>query len=277
MRHGLTAAYTILKNERNNIDRWLYYTRPFDYRVLLDTGSNDGSWEYLVELSKTDPNLIIKQNLYNEFRFDVARKDNLDMVPNEVSWCLSPDLDEYYSINTHDEIEKIINEVPDITCIACDRLDLYSPTVRVGPPKFLPTNKIHKRDSYSWKERVYEHITWTKPGHELELYSSDIFLVHDQDFSKPERSPLYVSLMLKEWLENPKNQWNNWFLLFHYYKSQQLSSYIPVACNYVRYHDNPDDQNFKEVYEDLKNLLFHHKELSPQERDMIILAIAAHQ
>jgi glycosyltransferase involved in cell wall biosynthesis len=276
MKHGPTAAYTILKNENHNIARWLYYTACYDYRVLLDTGSTDGSLELLLEFQKSDPNLIIKQVEYTDFRFDVARKDNLAMIPEHVKWCLSPDLDEYYSINTVTEMEKIIDAVPDITCISCDRLDLYSPTVRVGPPNFQPTNKIHRHGDYSWKERVYEHLTWIKPGDELELYSDDIFLIHDQDFLESKRSPLYVDLMTKEWNENPLNEWNNWFLLYHYYKSQQLDKYLPVACNFVRYHKSKD-KNFQDVYEDLKNLLFHNKDLSPEQRDTIIQALGAHQ
>jgi hypothetical protein len=276
MKHGPTAVYTILKNELKNIERWMYYAKPFDYRVLLDTGSTDGSWEFLQTLQKTDPNLIIKRVEWLDFRFDVARQMNLAMIPEHVKWCLSPDLDEYYSINTIFEMEKIIDNVPTITCIACDRLDIYSHTVRVGPPAFQPTNKIHRYGDYSWKGRVYEHITWIKPGHELELYSDDIFLIHDQDFRKPERSPLYIDLMEKEWNEDPLNEWNNWFLLYHYYKSQQLDKYIPVACNFVEHHKSKD-KNFTDVYEDLKNLLFHQKELTPEQRDMIILALGAHQ
>ena len=41
----ITAAYTICKNEIKKIDQWLYYTKDFDYRVILDTGSTDGTYE----------------------------------------------------------------------------------------------------------------------------------------------------------------------------------------------------------------------------------------
>lgn len=251
MKHGKTAAYTILKNERKYIDKWLYYAKDCDYRVLLDTGSNDGSWEYLQERAKTDPGLIIEQKIWDPWRFDLPRIYNLGMVPQDVTWCLSPDLDEYYSKNTLFEMEKIISAVPDITCIASDRLDIYSTTVRVGPPNLLPTNKIHRRHDYSWKARVYEHITWIhKDRYEKELYSEDIFLIHDQDFMKPERSELYIRLMEEQWNEDPNDSWNNWFLLYHYYKSQQMEKYIPVACSYIK-NTNSRDNNFRFVYDDL--------------------------
>jgi hypothetical protein len=257
MKHGKTAAYTILKNERHNLERWLYYTRHFDYRVLLDTGSTDGGWGVLKAMADEDPNLIIQQTLIMPWRFDLARRHNLTMVPDDVVWCLSPDMDEWFSENTHDEMEKIIDGVPKITNIACDRLDIYSRTVRVGPPNFQPTNKIHLRHSYTWKERVYEHLSWNGQGDELELYSDDIFLVHDQDFKKQERSPLYVDLMEQEWAHNPLNTWNNWFLLYHYWKSHQLDKYIPVACNFVKHHKtrSTSDKNWADVAQDLRRLL----------------------
>lgn len=255
MKHGKTAAYTILKNELKYIEKWLYYAKDYDYRVLLDTGSTDGSWELLEKMAKSDPNLIIEQKTFTPWRFDVARIYNLGMVPQDVVWALSPDLDEYYSINTLEEMEKIITAVPDITCIASDRLDIYSKTVRVGPPKLLATNKIHRRHDYSWKARVYEHITWIhKDRYEKELYSEDIFLIHDQDFRKPERNPLYIKLMEEGWQEDPTDTWNNWFLLYHYYNSKQFDKYLPVACNYIKY-STRSDGNFDFVYKDLKGII----------------------
>jgi glycosyltransferase involved in cell wall biosynthesis len=269
VKHGRTAAYTILKNERNYIEKWLYYAKDYDYRVLLDTGSTDGSWELLEEAAKKDKNLIIQQKTFTPWRFDVARIYNLSMVPNDVVWALSPDLDEYYSINTLDEMERIIDAVPDITCIASDRLDIYSATVRVGPPNFLPTNKIHRRHDYSWKARIYEHLTWIhKDRPEKELYSEDIFLVHDQDFRKPERQDLYVKLMEEEWNEDPKNSWNNWFLLYYYYKSGQFDKYLPVACNYVLYHNRRDEKNWEFVYKDLISIQ-QHKLVTPEQGELL--------
>jgi hypothetical protein len=273
VRHGKTAVYTILKNEIKYIEKWLYYAKDYDYRVLLDTGSTDGSWELLNKMAKSDPGLLINQCDIKPWRFDVARNYNMTMIPEDVVWALSPDLDEYYSINTLEEMERIIDAVPDITCIASDRLDIYSRTVRVGPPNFLPTNKIHLRKDYRWKERIYEHISWIhKDRYEKELYSDDIFLIHDQDFRKSERSPLYVKLMEEEWNENPLNTWNNWFLLYYYYNSKQFEKYLPVVCNYVKYHTKHSDNNFQFAFNDLVGIL-HNMPLNMRDRDMVEDAI----
>lgn len=246
MKFGKTAVYTILKNEAKYIEKWLYYADPFDYKVLLDTGSTDGSWELLQEYASKDPKLIIEQMIFNPWRFDVARRYNMTMIPKDVVWCLSPDLDEYFSINTHDEMEVIIKAVPYITNIACDRLDIYSHIVRVGPPNLIATNKIHRRADYTWVQPIYEHLKWIHTDkEECELYSDDIFLIHDQDFKKKERAELYIKMLEDEYRDNPSNTWCLWYLIYHYDKAQQIDKYIPAACDFVKYCNNIEIDWFK--------------------------------
>ena len=98
----ITAAYTICKNEINRVEQWVHYTKDFDYRVILDTGSTDGTYEAF----KKVPGIIIDQYLVNpdEWRFDIPRNINLNMIPKEVDWALSPDVDEYFSINVLDNL-----------------------------------------------------------------------------------------------------------------------------------------------------------------------------
>lgn len=246
MKHGKTAVYTILKNELKYIDNWLHYAEPFDYKILLDTGSSDGSWEYLQSLN--DPKLIVEQRIFTPWRFDVARNYNYSMIPDDVVWCLSPDLDEHFSINTHDEMEKIIDAIPTITNIACDRLDIYSPVVRVGPPNFLPTNKIHLKNGYTWVQPIYEHLSWSRKDiSEYELYSSDIFLVHNQDFKKKARPELYLSMLEEEYQKNPSNTWCLWYLLSLYYKDNQPHLFIPAACDFIKYSDGKEKEWFQQT------------------------------
>jgi hypothetical protein len=256
MKHGKTAVYTILKNESKYIEKWLYYADPFDYKVLLDTGSTDGSWEMLQEAATKDPKLIIEQKIIDPWHFANARRHNMTKIPKEVTWCLSPDLDEYYSINTHDQMERIIQAVPDITCIACDRLDIYGKVVRVGPSSgLLSTNKIHLHHYYTWNQPIYEHISWTgQKGLEKELYDDEIFLIHDQDFKKKSREELYVRMLKEVYTSDPTNTWCLWFYVYYLWNSKNLKEYIPAACDYVKYHTNKNDKNYKDVTRDLLNL-----------------------
>ena len=257
MKHGKTAVYTILKNEKNYIDKWLFYADPFDYKVLLDTGSTDGSWEYLQECASKDKKLIIEQKIIEPWHFSNARNYNMTMIPEDVVWCLSPDLDEYFSINTHDMMETIIDAVPDVTNIATTRLDIYSPSVFVGPPNHIPSNKIHRKDDYHWVQPIYEHLRWKHSGYEKEVYSEEIFLIHDQDFKKKERSDLYIKMLREEYKTNPTNTWCLWFLIYHFFKSGNLQEYIPAVCDYLTHHTKTEDKNYQELLKDIKNIYFH--------------------
>lgn len=275
MKHGKTAVYTILKNEYKNIERWLYYADPFDYKVLLDTGSTDGSWELLQEYSTKDPKLIIEQKIFDPWHFSIARNYNMTMIPEEVSWCLSPDLDEYYSINTHDEMETIIDHVPHITNIACDRMDIYSRTVRVGPPNHLPTNKIHRRVDYKWVQPIYEHLSWVHTDRlECELYSDDIFLIHDQDFKKKERPELYIKMLEEEYRTNPTNTWCLWFYLYHLEKSNQKDKFIDCGCTFLKNSVDKSSGWYTAVREKLNLLFANDYTLKPEQREYILKALS---
>lgn len=237
-----TAAYTICKNEIKKLDPWLYYTKDFDYRVVLDTGSTDGTFEALQQV----PNIILNQLVLEEFRFDTARNVNLMMVPEDVDWCLSPDMDEYFSINVLEQISKTEVNFPHVTNISCARLDIYSEEVFVGQPKHIGTNKIHRRHAYEWRMPVYEHLSYIGPGSEAEVYNPDIFLIHDQDILKP-RNKQYLELFQKEYAANPQNTWNNWYLTNEYFKKQDLVGFITVGIDFCKYHDNKSDKKYHEV------------------------------
>ena len=271
MKYGKTAVYTILKNEAKYIEKWLYYADPFDYKVLLDTGSTDGSWEMLQEEATKDPKLIIEQKIIDPWHFANARIHNMTMIPKEVTWCLSPDLDEYYSINTHDQMELIIPAVPTATCIACDRLDIYSRVIKVGPGNnLLSTNKIHLHHEYTWRQPIYEHLSWKgEPGKEFEVYDDEIFLIHDQDFKKQSRPELYIKMLREEYANNPTNTWCLWYLVYHFFKSNNLKEYIPAACDYIKYHPHTNEKNYVDVLKDITNIYFYEKTISKEEKEKI--------
>ena len=250
-----TAVYTICKNELKNVDRWLYYGSFYDYRVILDTGSTDGTWERLQEHSNKDPNLIIEQKIFTPWHFSVARNYNLAMIPQDVDWCLSPDLDEFFTKNTLDEIHAVVKARPDVTNLACDRFDMYSYTPRVGPPHLLPSNKIHRRHDYVWVQPIYEHLKWKHEGYECELYSPDIYIVHDQEFDKASRPELYVKMLEEEFRTNPTNTWCLWFLVYHYFKSQNLEKFVEAGCVYIAHHHDKNDKNYIDTYNNLQNML----------------------
>jgi hypothetical protein len=262
-----TAAYTICLNEIKRVDRWIEYTKDFDYRVVLDTGSTDGTYEVL----KKVPNIILHQERREPFKFHEHRNFNLSMIPQDVDWCLSPDIDEWFSINVLEEVEKTVRENPTVTNIATTRLDLYTKEVFVGPPHSIPTNKIHRRHTYEWRAPIYEHLWYIGPGKEVEIYNDKVFLIHDQDTSKP-RSLIYGKMLIERYREDPTDNWNNWFLLKHYYEEKELENYIEVAVNYCKFADLKDDK-YKEVFNDLVNICQYEERLDYMLRQAILKEI----
>ena len=251
-----TAAYTICLNEIKKLDQWLFYTKDFDYRVVLDTGSSDGTFEALQKV----PGIILHQMRKEPFKFHEHRNFNLSMIPADVDWCLSPDMDEYFSINVLEEMEKTVKTHPTVNNIATTRLDIYSDKVFVGPPFSVPTNKIHRRHQYEWRAEIYEHLIYIGPGNENEVYNDKIFLVHDQDITKP-RDVLYPKMLKKRYEEDPTDSWNSWFLLKHYYKVKDQLNYIEVAINFLRFHNSKIDDKYNSVYSDLKEISMYDQNL----------------
>jgi len=259
-----TAAYTLCYNEIKKLDQWLYYTKDFDYRVILDTGSTDGTYELL----KKVPGIILHQMRKEPFKFHHHRNFNLAMIPEDVDWCLSPDMDEYFSINVLTEMERTIKANPTVTNIATTRLDIYSDVVFVGPPDSLPSNKIHRRHMYEWKAMIYEHLVYIGPEYENEIYNDKVFLVHDQDITKP-RDIMYPKMLKERYAEDPTDTWNSWFLLKHYYKVKDIMNYIEVSVNFIKFHNSQTDDKYTSVFEDLKNIVMHEKNLDDKLRQAI--------
>lgn len=88
------AVYGICKDEINNIDKYVKCFNKANYLCILDTGSTDGTWEYLENACKEYSNLIIKQKKINPWRYDEARNESLKLVPKDTTMLFMVDLDE---------------------------------------------------------------------------------------------------------------------------------------------------------------------------------------
>ena len=83
------AVYTIAKNEAKHVERWHEATKEADVRIVLDTGSEDNTYDLLLQYG-----IEAHRATLSDFRFDVARNMALDLIPADVDICVSLDMDE---------------------------------------------------------------------------------------------------------------------------------------------------------------------------------------
>ena len=93
------AIYSICKDEITKVADFLKCFSVADYVCILDTGSTDGTWEYLQEAQKLYPNLIIDQQIVTPWRYDTARNISLTLVPKDTTVYFMMDLDEIIKEN----------------------------------------------------------------------------------------------------------------------------------------------------------------------------------
>jgi len=60
--------------------------------------------------------------------------------------------------------------------------------------------------------------------------------------------------MKERYKEDSTDSWNNWYLLNHYYREKDQFNYIEVAINFLRFHHTKEDDKYKMVYKDLKEM-----------------------
>lgn len=85
------CVYAIAKNESQFVDTWVKSVQSADHVIVLDTGSEDDTVSKLRRLG-----VEVHETSYEQFRFDTARNDALDLVPDEYNIRVSIDLDEVF-------------------------------------------------------------------------------------------------------------------------------------------------------------------------------------
>lgn len=98
------AVYAICKNESAFVKRFYDSVKDADYIVVLDTGSEDDTYEEWRRLAETDRKVIVSQKRYDDWRFDVARNDAMDFCPEDTDVYVSVDLDEKFMPGWVDEL-----------------------------------------------------------------------------------------------------------------------------------------------------------------------------
>ena len=190
------CVYAICKNEMKFLDKWLYSMSEADYIVVLDTGSTDGSFEYL----QNDPRCTrVEQKVFDPWRFDTARNESMKLAPEDTDIYVCTDPDELFDPGWCKVLKENWREDADRGFYTY----AWNHDPSGGPMNVFRYDKIHTKD-YHWKYPVHE-VLWPNSKSLYEQKSVDfgdkIYLHHWQDLTKDRKNYLDILKIAVE--ENP--------------------------------------------------------------------------
>lgn len=191
------CVYAICKNEIKFLDKWLENMSEADYVVVLDTGSTDGSYEFL----KQDPRCTrVEQEIINPWRFDVARNKSMELIPEDAEIFVCTDPDELFEPGWC----KVLREKWEDNATRAQYMYAWNHNETGDPMNVFYYDKIHTK-GYHWIFPVHE-VLWPDEGFEKEIrldFKEEIYLHHYQDLSVGRKN--YLDLLKISVQENPGN------------------------------------------------------------------------
>lgn len=194
------CVYAICKNEEKFADRFMDSVKDADKVFVLDTGSTDNTVEKLKKRGA-----IVRTEIIEPWRFDVARNISLDMVDLDTDICICLDLDEVLTSGWREKLEKIWNDkVTRLRYNYIWSLDKYH-----NPEVNFYIEKIHIRNNYIWAHPVHEVLKYTKDN-EVFLTTDEITVEHYPD--KEKSRSCYLPLLEMSVKESPDDDRNMHYL-----------------------------------------------------------------
>ena len=194
------CVYAISKNEEKFVKRWFNSMKEADEIFVLDTGSTDNTVQLLKELGA---NVIVKK--ITPWRFDVARNESLNMVPNDFDICVCTDLDEIFEPGWRKKLETIWKKNTNKLRYNYN----WSLDNNNKPIINFYIEKIHSRKDYKWTHPVHEVLTYTG-NNEIVTTTDEITVNHYPDKNKSRSS--YLPLLELSVKENPNDDRNMHYL-----------------------------------------------------------------
>jgi glycosyltransferase involved in cell wall biosynthesis len=227
------AVYTITKNEEQFIQRWADSCKDADYRLIVDTGSEDNT----IKEAKKNGCLVASISV-KPWRFDDARNTALALVPDDVDYCIALDADEVLVDGWRDHFNGLD---PTITRPRYKYVWSWNPDGSEG--LVYSGDKIHARHGYRWKHPVHEVI---KPVSQEKQGWIGLEIHHHPDSTKSRSQ--YLPLLELAVKEDPNDDRNRFYLgreyMFNNIKDKatehllehlELSTWKPERATAMRY------------------------------------------
>lgn len=209
------CVYAICKNEGKFVNRWLDSMSEADYIVVLDTGSEDNTYELL----KNDKRVYrVEQKVIKPWRFDVARNESLKLVPDDANILICTDLDETLDAGWADVIRK--NWIDGFHVRGYYKY-AWSHNDKGEPGRIFHYDKLHDRN-WKWSYPVHEMLTTDVykgeyvDEHSINLFD-EVYLHHYPDSTKSRGSYLKLLELRVEEDINKEDYYGRYYLSHEYY------------------------------------------------------------
>lgn len=235
------TVYGICKNERDNIEAYLESFSKGDYICLLDTGSTDGTWEYLQKAQSQYPNLIIDQKIINPWRFDTARNESMKLIPKDTTLFFMADVDEVIKEdNWPDKIRNAWTPLFNRGRYTYNRdVDKNTDTVM----RAIDEYRIHSKDWYKWKNIVHESLINYKEEKYFYIETCTPIDITVWHYPKDNKKTNYMELCEADLEESP----DDWVMRLQLAIEYEIREQLDKAEYHFRYMLNNQNtlQNFE--------------------------------
>ena len=204
------CVYAISKNEEAIVDRWVDSMGEANAICVLYTGSTDRTVEQLA-----DRGVIVRQQIIDPWRFDVARNESMKLIPADADVCVCTDLDEVLQPGWRDKIEAVWK--PGVTQ-QLRYTYIWSFDAHGRPGTMFMYEKIHAPGVFEWHHPVHEILRRTDGAAQWQVEEHPgIVLEHHPDPAKSRGD--YLRLLEMSVREEPQNDRNAHYLgreyMFH--------------------------------------------------------------
>lgn len=215
------AVYTIAKNEEQFVERWAESCKDADYRLILDTGSTDGTIDKAYECG-----VEVFSASINPWRFDDARNASLALLPADIDYCIALDMDEVLVEGWRAHLESVAPETTRPRYQYTWSWNGDQPGLQYGG------DKIHKRHGYRWHHPVHEVLKTDRIQEVQEWVGLEIHHHPDNTKSRGQYFPL-LELAVEE---DPTDDRNQYYLAREYFFN---GVYDKASAMFLRHLDNP--------------------------------------
>jgi len=216
------AVYAITKNEEKHVDRWVPSMSEADAIYVLDTASTDKTVEKLKKYSKVH----VTTKKYDPWRFDQARNDSLNLVPEDFDICVCTDLDEVFEKGWRQKLEECWKK--DTTRLQYNYNWSFDENGR--PLVNFYISKIHARTGYMWTHPVHEVLVPTTECDNV-ITTNEITVNHYPDSKKSRGS--YLPLLELSVKEDPLDDRNMHYLGREYMFHQKWNEAIDTLIKHL--------------------------------------------